>query len=96
MANIPKKQPPKRRKRERSMKNARSTLDTQRRVQAKICTHSTFRYRLSSTEQVCTKCGAVRQVKRGTQFDIEVVTDWAAVSLIEEAVDERAVTKDSD
>ncbi len=69
------------------MDNARFTLDAERREQAKTCRHSIFRFRNKSTEQVCSKCGAVRVVSRDDFFGISVVKDWEAVHLVEEEVD---------
>ena len=87
MGKVPVKRPPRKGRGERSMKNARITLDSQRRAQGENCRHTVFRFRKSSTEQVCSLCGAVRVVKRDDQFGVAVLQDWTAVSLIEEAID---------
>lgn len=68
-------------RKQRSMKNARSTLDMERRANAKTCRHSVFRFRNRSTEQVCSACGAVRLVARDDFFGIRVVRDWVDVHL---------------
>lgn len=68
-------------RKKRSMKNSRSTLDAERRANAKNCRHSIFRFRKKSTEQVCSACGAVRVVARDDFFGLKVVRDWEDVHL---------------
>jgi len=70
------------------MKNARTTLNAQRIEQHKICKHTSYRFRNSSTEQVCLKCGAVRKVKRDERFGRAADGDWVEVVLVAEVVPE--------
>jgi len=88
MGKVPVKRPPNSRRKKRSMKNARTTLDANRREAAKTCRHSVFRFRNRTSEQVCSVCGAVRKVSRDDDFGLRVIEDWVQVDLLADVVDD--------